>query len=209
MKKTILTLVAVVAAMLFTACTKVPFKTQEPLADAALVYVYVAEGDGFTEMNRKPSYKVAINGKYTEGGIMIGEYKPFDLRPSQIEFSIARADVEIQKIALAIEAGKIYYLRVKSFSDDFAKFEVVNVPAHIGAQEIKKMYLAGVLQEEQNKVIEELIEPAKEQSAQQTVVQSAPKASKTDELKKAFELKEQGVLTDAEFEKLKAEILAQ
>jgi hypothetical protein len=44
---------------------------------------------------------------------------------------------------------------------------------------------------------------------QQTIVQSAPKASKTDELKKAFELKEQGVLTDAEFEKLKTEILAQ
>jgi hypothetical protein len=209
MKKIILALVAVVAAMLFTACTKVPFKTQEPLADAGLVYLYVVESEGFNETHRKPSYKVAINGKNTQGSIEIGEYRALHLQPSRIEFSVIRAGIEIQKIALAIEAGKIYYLRVKSFSDDFAKFEVVNVPAHIGSQEIKNMYLAGVLQEEQNKVIEELIEPAKEQPVQQTIVQSAPKASKTDELKKAFELKEQGVLTDAEFEKLKTEILAQ
>jgi hypothetical protein len=192
--------------MLLSGCAKVPFKPQEPLADASLVYIYVVEHDGFVEANRKPSYKVAINGKKTDGGIMVQEYKAFDLKPTAIEFGISRADIEIQKIDLNLQAGQTYYLRVKSHSDDFGKFEVVHVKDAVGAKEIQKMYLAGAYEADRNKAITELILPEKE--AKQTVIVQESKTSKTEELEKAYALKEKGILSEEEFTKLKQEILA-
>ena len=206
MKKTAIILGTILLSIFFSACSKVAFEKQAPLENAALVYVYVVPDDGINVTSRMSMYKVGINGKKTEGDIKVGEFKSFNLKSGMITISAYRADLEEQKIEMELNAGKTYYLRVKSFSDDFAKFEIVRVNSSVAYEELANATLAGEYVKEGN-IISELITPKEEASpiVTQTVVHAK---SKTEDLQNAAALRTQGILTDAEFDKLKAEILS-
>lgn len=197
---------------LFTACGKIPFEKQKPMSSAALVYVYITIDSGINDTNRMPDYVVGINGKNTEGSIEYGTYKYFNLKPGQVTISATRSDVEKQEIELTLDAGKTYYLRVKSFSDDFAKFEITRVNSNEAYPELKDTTLADKFEKSEN-MISELIssssdepEVLKEKAVE--VKEASQSTSKMDEIQKAYDMKEKGMLSEAEFNALKSEILA-
>ncbi|MBU1927649.1 hypothetical protein KKG77_01475 [bacterium] len=207
MKKILLVLTSIILSMLFMACSKVAFEKQPPKENAALVYVYVVADSGVNDTNRVSLYKVGINGKKTEGYLKVAEYKAYDLKPGMITISAYRGDLEEQKINMDLAAGKTYYLRVKSFADDFAKFEITRVNSSVAHEELAHTTLAGEYVKEDN-IISELITPKQETATPVATQQVVYTKSKTEELQNAAALKQQGILTDDEFNKLKAEILS-
>jgi hypothetical protein len=207
MKKVLLVLTTIILSMLFMACSKVAFEKQPPKENAALVYVYVVADSGVNDTNRVSLYKVGINGKKTEGYLKVAEYKAYDLKPGIITISAYRGDLEEQKINLDLAAGKTYYLRVKSFADDFGKFEITRVNSSVAHEELQHTTLAGEYVKQDN-IISELITPKEETAAPVVTQQVVYTKSKTEELQNAAALKQQGILTDEEFNKLKAEILS-
>ena len=212
MKKTVLIIALLALSTLFTACGKIPFEKQKPVSNAALVYVYVTMDSGVNDTDRMPAYVVGINGKNTEGSIEYGTYKYFNLKPGKITISATRADIEKQDIELDLDAGKTYYLRVKSFSDDFAKFEIARVNSNEAYPELKDTTLADKFEKSSENAISELISSSSDEpevaKAKAFEAQPAQTTSKMDEIQKAYDMKEKGMLSEEEFNALKAEILA-
>ncbi len=196
MKKRLLIVAILALSTLFTACGKIPFQKQEIADDSALVYVYVELGSGINDINSYPAYKIGVNGIKMRGDISYGEYRFYRLKPANLTISAYRADIEEQSIKLNIEAGKVYYLQVKSFADGFAKFEISRVDSNTAYEVLKDTTLAGEYESSQAAISELLVEDKSETK------------SKTDELLNAAKLKKQGLLTDEEFNTLKTEILA-
>ncbi len=212
-KKTLTIITLVALTVLFTACGKIPFEKQKPMNEAALVYIYVTMDGGVNDTDRVPDYVIGINGKGTEGSIKYGTYKYFYLKPGTMNISATRNDIEKQSLELDLEAGKTYYLRVQSFSDDFAKFEIKKVSSNKAYPELKSTTLADKFEKSEN-MISELIysssdEPeAVKEKAAKAEASTLESASKMDEIQKAYEMKEKGMLSEEEFQTLKAEILA-
>ncbi len=196
MKKTLLALLTL--GLLFTGCAKQPFQEKQPEPKAALVYTYVVEDDGVNDTNRLPCYKVHLGEEYTNDCMKIGEYMEFDVKPGKVDFNIARANIEIQTVSLDLAVGEIKYLQIQSYSDDFAKFNVVNIDAEKALKELDDTVLVGAYIKKETGP-SKLVTPKEEKKV----------LSKSDELEKAYNLKEKGILSDEEFNKLKSEILGQ
>ena len=211
MKRTLVIITLLALSTLFTACGKIPFEKQKPASNAALVYVYVTMDSGVNDTDRMPNYVVGINGKNTEGSIEYGTYKYFNLKPGQITISATRSDIEKQDIELTLDAGKTYYLRIKSFSDDFAKFEIARVNSNEAYPELIDTTLADKFEKSEN-VISELISSSSDEPEvvkdRAVEVKASQSTSKMDEIEKAYDMKEKGMLSEDEFNTLKAEILA-
>ena len=206
MKKTLLIIALLALSTIFTACGKIPFEKQKPMSDAALVYVYVTMDSGINDTDRMPNYVVGINGKNTEGSVEYGTYKYYNLKPGQISISATRSDVEKQSIELNLDAGKVYYLRIQSFSDDFAKFEITRVNSNEAYPELKDTTLADKFEKSEN-VISELISSSSDEP-EVVKAKATQSISKMDEIQKAYDMKEKGLLSEEEFNTLKSEILA-
>ena len=172
---------------MFISCSKTPFKVQETLENKALVYIYVKTPEGLNDSNRYPKYSIKIDGKYVDGEIDHEEYIALNLDSADIKISAIRATIEVQSLKINLKAGSTYYLRIKSFSDDFAKFNFEELPKNIAFEEILSTQNVTPKEEEKVQVIQTL--------------------SKSDEIQKAYDLKEKGILSNEEFEKLKADIL--
>ncbi len=199
--KTIKTLLLSLTLLLISGCgSKVPYKTQEPLKNAALVYIYVTDTNNFTDNLETSIYQIRINGKKIKQKISHNEYMPLDLKADEVTISTTRTQIEERSLTLHLEAGKIYYLRVKTDMDD-GGFEFEEVKKSIGMQEIVKTTLAGATLEDKDAKLTELMESKKSDAGKKESF------SKIDEIKKAHELKEQGIISNEEFEALKKEIL--
>ncbi|QOY51899.1 DUF2846 domain-containing protein [Candidatus Sulfurimonas baltica] len=216
MKNILIKATILITVLMFTACgTKVPFKKEEPLQGAALVYVYVPISVGSGEDMSGSSYKIRVNNKRIEGRIIDGEYKSFNLKPNSTTISTTRNDIQEQALKIDFKAGETYYLKVVNNSES-ATFELVQVDSTLGLKEIAKTGLAGSRAIEVDNILTELVEEDPQEEAQivskpvAKKVQSIPAttSSKMDEVKKAYQLKVDGILTEDEFTKLKAEILA-
>ena len=202
MNKTIKYIIFLSLPILFLSCSKVPFQKQNIANDSALVYIYVEQDDGINDTSRNSNYKIGINGIKTLGTLSYGEYKYYRLRPEKLTINAYRADIEEQSITLELNASKTYFLCIKSFSDDFARFNITSVSPKIGYKALRDTSLAGESKKTEVKISKYLIE---EKAVEKT--KPKPLKSKTDELMNAAKLKEQGLLTNEEFNTLKAEIL--
>ena len=196
-----------VITVIFSACGKVPFEKQEVKSDSALVYVYIEFPSGINDADRNPPYEIGVNGTKLKGDIRYGDYKFYRLKPTNMTISAYRAGIEEQSIEMTLSAGKTYFLRIKSFSDDFAKFEITRVNSKVAYEALNETTLSGEYESTQAAISELIIEDKSEESAASTTTVIHSK-SKTDEILSAAKLKEQGLLSDEEFNKLKSEILA-
>ena len=243
MKKIRSIVVLFVVGMLFVACgNRVAFKTQEPLENAALVYVYVVDNISTEEGDNNSDYSIRINGKRFLQRVVAGEYLAFNIKPGHITMSATRKQIEEKIIPLDLKAGQIYYLRV-SDNLDGGGFDFEQVNNSEGSKEVAQTGQAGTSVDSPENIITELISspedektsvmvkeskmdeakidamiekklakrrlatPAQNVSAP-TTASSVSTGSKLEEIQKAYKLKEQGILTDAEFQKIKSEILA-
>jgi hypothetical protein len=225
-----------VVLLTFVSCgTRVLFKKKEPLQNAALVYIYVKDDISEDDDLSTSVYKIYINNKRTEGELKSNEYMSFNLKPQKIKFSATRTQVEESSISLNLEVGHIYYLKIESLEDK--TFELVEVQHDIALNEIKTTGLSGSTAIEVDNILTELVEtdkkesvevvakPKAQQKAQQNTIVtqqqvttpsyqaptvapvSTSTMSKTDEIMKAYSLKEKGIISDDEFKALKSDIL--
>jgi len=172
--------------MLLTGCgSRVPFKAQEPLENAALVYVYapvyVSSDNSTTDID----YVIRINNKQVKQRIAEGEYMVFNLKPQQISISATKKQIQEYEINLYLKSGEIYYLKIRENSGD--SFDFIEVEKALATKEIAKTGLAGSTAVEKDDIVTEFIGSDKED-------QSTKKLSKTDEIEKAYKLKEDGVI---------------
>jgi len=219
--------------MLFSACgNKVAFKPKEPLSNAALVYVYAVENMGNDENTEESDFSIRINNKPVMQRIKAGEFLAFNLKPTSLTISATKQEVDEKTIRLNLEVGQIYYLRITDNLDD-GRFSFEVVPNSIAFNEIKKTGEAGTNVESPDNIITAFVNPKekesvevkatpKSQEVQQVTQTSAsvptqtyqapvpiakPALSKTDEIMKAYSLKEKGIISDDEFKALKSDIL--
>ena len=231
--KTLKVLTLGLVLLLITACgSKVPFnKNKEPLANAALVYVYAPESVTSDEDPDVYSYSIRINNKRYLERVTEGEYLAFDLKPLTIDLSATRDQVEEHKLKVRLKAGHIYYFRILKGDDNTFTFE--RVDANKALKEIVKTGLAGSEVEDDDNIINEFVHPKDDKDSvmvKQTKpieqpktaapmrvapvavpVAPAPKratASKLDEIKEAYQMKKDGAISDEEFKTIKAQILA-
>ncbi len=229
LKITILTFVL----LFMTACgNKLPFKKQEPLENAALVYIYAPDTVTAGEDTQTYEYSIRINNKRYLERIEDGEYLVFNLKPLTLDLSATRAQVEEHKLTVTLESGKIYYFKIQKQDDGTFTFE--RIDPSIASKEIAKTGLAGSSVESKENIITEFVNPKDDKKedvmvkATQPVQQAQPQvstatpvvvpvapqapkratASKLDEIKEAYQMKKDGVISDEEFQTIKAQILA-
>lgn len=238
MKKIFLTFTILLVGLIFVSCAdKEPFKAKEAKATAALVYIYIAEDSNIDDTFRISTYNVALNGNVIGKSLRSGEYIKLDLKPIALTISLARLDLEIQSVKLNLQAGQTYYLRAQSHSASFGKFDFKEVDSSIGSQEIANTVSSSeyiiegnvmdaliksdnsnsdsqMSEDEINAMIEKKLKAMGSSTAPaqaapvQSVAPSVTTSSKLNDIKNAYKMKEDGLLTEEEFKAMKAEILA-
>lgn len=207
MKKIKILLIAALLLFVSGCADKVPFKAQEPLENASLVYIYMPNQSEAVENYSYQDYTIRINGKRVEQKIKSGEYVAFHLKPNSVTLSVVRAQIEEQMVELNLKAGETHYLRVRGNLEN-GRFAFEKVSDETGIKEIAKTGLAGSVMEDVDSVINDLIEVVGSEKEAQTLQAPAQVSlSKTDELEKAYKLKEQGIITEEEFKTLKTQII--
>ena len=205
MKNTLLISLILAITILFTACgTRVPFVQKEIAQKNAMVYIYVSDEIGNDDEISDPSYMIRINGKTTDERIKIKEYVVYELKANETKIAIVRGAVEEQSLKLDLKAANEYYLRVDGNLDgggfSFTKMSKVDA-----LPEISKTGLAGSTVVNESLIVTEIVNPESEDKQNGT---KSENLSKVDEIKEAYKLKDNGLITQEEYEKLKAEIIA-
>lgn len=208
--------------LFLSACgNKTAFKLQQPLDNAALVYVYVNVKLDSTGSSNRGEYSLRINNKPVMQRIRDGEYMVLNLKPQPMTLSATKNQIQEIVLDLDLKAGETYYFKIVD-SQDGSAYDFIKVPAIEAKQEIASTGLAGSHEESAENIITEFVNPKKSESmevvapvvvapVQMQAVQTAPAQtapmSKTDEIMKAFDLKEKGIIDEAEFKTLKTNIL--
>ena len=198
MKTLIQTLIILILSLSFFGCgAKVPFKEQKPLDNSALVYVYATQNQDSGSYGR---YFLQIDGVGIDVTLVENEYTYINLKAhKKVKVSATRSALITKNISLDTKANDIYYLRINTLQE--GSFEFENVDEKTALKEIKNTTLHGEVLEE---TISALIsDEPKEESSEVTDADS----SKLEKIKEANKLKEDGIISQEEFEKLKADIL--
>lgn len=203
MKNGLFKLILVSMVLLFTACgSKVPFIEKEVSKENALVYIYVSKDIGDQEFTTDSSYKIRINEKSYKQQVKMGEYLPFEMKVNKTKFSIVRAALEEKVLSLNLKASQTYYLRVNTNLED-NEFSFTKISNDVGSKEIMKMGLAGSTAVDIDSIITEMVG-----SVVKNEEKVLPTKSKIDEINDAHKLKQDGLITEDEYKKLKTDILA-
>lgn len=89
--KTLKILLLTITLLLITACgNRTPFKQQEPLENAALVYVYASVQVMTDESSSDPEYSIRINNKPYMQRVKEGEYIVLNLKPQAMTISATK-----------------------------------------------------------------------------------------------------------------------
>lgn len=196
--------------LLITACgNRAQFKKQEPLENAALVYIYSLEQVIADDGTSDPEYSIRINNKPYMQRIKEGEYIVLNLKPQAMSISATKKQVQEKVLNMDLKNGQIYYLKIKTLEG--GAFDFNQVDNSVALNEITKTGLAGSSVESTENIITEFVNPKETESFE---VKAAPAStvapatvSKTEEIMRAHALKEKGIISDEEFKILKANIL--
>lgn len=205
--KKIKILLTAAALLLITGCaSKVPFQESAPIENASVAYIYMTNYSELVEGSSGKNFTIRINDKSVEGRIKSNEYMKLDLKPQKIKFTATRDSIEEKSVTLDLKAGDSYYLRIRDNLQNGA-FSFEHISKDTAKNEIAKTGLAGSVLEDVNSALTELVgtsEPKKEE----VKVKAKTVTSKTDELEKAYNLKQKGALTEEEFKTLKSQIIS-
>ena len=234
---TIKALLVLAVMLLVSGCgTKVPFKAKEALDGAAVVYVYANDTITDDDSVQDDKFQLRINNQNVAGRLNGGEYRVFDMKPATVLVSAVRTNIEEHYVKLNMEAGNVYYLQIQtgSYGEEFTFQEV---SASEGQKEISLTTLAGVTGIDASAYVPDfagstagkdgmVAVPAMTEAEIDAMIErklgqratviptptvAAPAVSKLstmDEIDRAFQMKEKGIITQDEFNKIKSEILA-
>lgn len=203
MKKISIYLLLLIMSLVFVGCTKTPFVEEKPLDGASLVYVYVMPDNSINDTDRVSYFEVEIDGHLMEDKIYPQEYLKYNLKASSVDVSIFRNQIEKKSLKLSLTKGETYYLKVTSVDNSFGKFDFELVPK---VQALKEIKLTRYAVPKEGKPLDILITKEKIEKEQQAKQINVSK-TKAEKIKEAHQLKEEGIITQQEFEKLKAEII--
>lgn len=204
------TVLLTIILLLLTACgNKVPFQKQEPQINSALVYLYLPTNISSDESDNTSDYNILFNGRQVTEKISSNEYMAFNVKPEKIEISVVRKQIEKKSITLDLKVGQIYYLKIE---DNLAgnTFDFVRMNKRDAYPKLMKTGLAGSSVESEENIIDVFTgESKKEESVvvEPSSSNAVASTSKMDEIQKAHEMKEKGILSEDEFQALKTEIL--
>jgi len=209
-------LMLLITLLFISACgNKLTFKPQEALENGSLVYVYVPVRVSSDDGSTASDYVIRINNKQYKRRIEQGEYVLLELKPNQTKISATKMEIQEIVLDLNLAPSQIYYLQITDDMSD-GDFAFENVSSEKALKEISKTGLAGSNAKASQNVITEFFDSKDDNASDVKVKEEAQEqkeplattTSKIEELQDAAELKERGLLTDEEFNKLKAEILA-
>lgn len=209
--KTIKILLLSLTLLLLTACgNKIPFVKQNPLPDSALVYVYLPVNISNDESANESDYNIRFNGRNVMERISSNEYMVFNVKPEEVKISAVRKQIEEKSLTLDLKVGQTYYLKIADNLEG-NNFDFVRMNKRDAYPELIKTGLAGSSVESEENIINIFTDEPKTQEpvvvTPATVNAAAQTPSKIDEIQKAFDMKEKGMLSEDEFNSLKAEIL--
>ena len=197
MKKIFLLIPLFVITLLLSACSKQLFVEAKPLQNNSLVYIYVAEDSFVSDIVPNHCYSISVDNKTEASCIKLGEYMEIELKSAKIELNVARSDIEKHSLTLLLEKNKNSYVKIQSHSNSFAEFTLQELKADLALPELKYTQIGTPVKENQKRM-----------KRVEHQMQNINSFSKSDELEKAYKLKEKGILSQEEFNKLKSEILA-
>jgi len=190
--------------LFFSACgSKIPFTQQQPVKNAALVYIYMVptQNDGIEiEYN---AFNVRFNGKRVQGKISPNEYMAYNLKPTQTKISVVKNQIEEFALDVVLKNQEVYYLKITDNLDG-GKFNLQVVQKNEALKDLAKTGLAGSSIEGSDYIVDALVSKPKKES---NTITKTP-TSKVERIQKAYEMKDKGILTENEFVKLKTEILS-
>jgi hypothetical protein len=194
--KNILATTAIVLTLLgVSGCSlKAPFKKAESIDDTATVYTYRLNHPGLDGT----SYKIYVDGKYAHHYLKANEYFPFHIKEGKVTISAIANGLIEHAIELDLDDDEEYFLRVIPKEGGDFTFEVVN--ESVALNEIRGTKLSGSTFEEnpvEDKVVEE-----------KALTQPQQSTNASDEINKLYDMKEKGIITDAEFQTLKAKVIS-
>ena len=218
--------------------TKVPFKAKEALDGAAVVYIYANDTISDDDSVQDDKFQLRINNQNVAGRLNGGEYRVFDMKPATVLVSAVRTNIEEHYVKLSLIAGKVYYLKIQTgaYGEEFTfeevsasegQKEIVNttlagvtgidttayIPDFAGSTAKKEGVVAvpAMSEAEIDAMIEKKLKARTVAPAVSSTIPPKPRVSKIeqmDELERAYNMKEKGILTQEEFNQMKAEILA-
>ncbi|MEA3523171.1 MAG: SHOCT domain-containing protein [Campylobacterota bacterium] len=196
MKKIILLLNIAFLSIILTACAdRTPFKEQKPLKNTALVYVYNAKTVSTDENTYENIFTIKIDNKIATAKLFESEYVAYDLKPRTVTISVLKAAIEVKNITLDLEAGESYYLRIKG--SESVEFENINE-----AQALKEIAKTGVAGSNYIFGAEDKVEGLVD-----TTSDNKKPRSEADEIQRLYDMKEKGIITQEEFQTLKAKVI--
>ena len=203
MRKIFLVLAVLFGVMALSGCGKrVAFTKAKFSPTNSLVYVYVSNNLGDGEDIDNPLFKIKINDKTYSQRVRMGEYLAFEMLSKPVIISAVRGDIEEQSVKLNLQKGRVYYLRVDPNLDNGA-FSIKEIPASIASKEIASTGLAGSNAVDKTRVITAIVG---DKSTKDDVIVTSK--SKEDRIKEAYQMKKDGLIDDAEYKKLKLDILS-
>lgn len=206
MKRLIHLLITLVLLALFIGCSTVGFAEKPLKENTSTIYTYVETPSSVNENMYDPCYKIDINNKSFKSCMKIEEFMEFkNLKAQEIIISATRDEIDKKTMKLDLVAGNRYFLRVQSTSQIMGQFEFTQVSKDVALKSIGSMKMANPPKKKDEGMFDFF---ASEEKSEVKMKEAVDSLSKLDEIKKANEMKEQGIITDVEFKKLKSEILA-
>lgn len=198
-KKAIYTVVGLGALILMSGCAdRAPYVESAVKSDKALVYVYRPE----SYFNEAKIYDIVIGGE-VKAKLHDNGYVPVEIDPGTSALTVRNSDalmatLENKTIDLVdVRGGSVHYIKVDVAAQDAFSAKAVSMQTAKG--EIAKTVLYDVNAKKFN-----VYSPASQGGAP-----VRQEASSVEKLEKLFELKEKGALSEEEFAKMKAKIIAE
>ena len=188
-------------SLFFTACAdKIPFTPSKSLQDSALVYIYVPnEITATNDTDSAISYKLKIENETIKGYIRDGEYMVFHIKPSSTTFYAIKNSIVTHTVHLDLKKSSTYFLKISKLADN-GDFSFHQIQEKKALQEITDTGLANSVKTDKKTINKNILK--------ETPNKRTKPLSKIVEIQKAYKLKEKGILTENEFNKLKKEILS-
>ena len=158
--------------------------------NTALVYIYRLATPGLDANN----YRIYVDHKYTHQLLKANEYFPFHIKAGDLTISAMTNSIIEHKIAMNLETKKEYFLKITPIEGgDFTLKEVSQTQA---INELAATQLSGS-EIKEDPTLSKVVDNTK-----------TTQVSASDEITKLYEMKEKGIITEAEYQKLKAKVIA-
>ena len=209
MKKSLYLLLLLLTLLLVSGCSTVGFKENALTSNTSTIYTYVEIPQGINENESDPCYKIEINNKSLKECMKIDEFMEFkNLKSQSITISATRDDIDKKTLKLDLVAGKTYFLKAQSYSQIIGQFEFIQIDRKEALKSITTMKMANPPETEDDGIFDFFMSNEDNKTAiKEETPKSITTSSKMDEISKANDMKEKGIISDEEFNKLKAEIL--